>query len=302
MSEIVSYKIDEALLNQIKEHYSLYEKENTGEYIVFFASYEGISISIYESKKGYTVVFMGNGALKEAQLFNKDAEPIEKKEKEIVNYLSLNTQMGSDEVGVGDFLLPMIVVAAYVTKDEMSYLLKLGIKDSKKLKDSDILELAPLLIAKFSFSKLTLHNEKYNEMIAKGENLNSLKAKLHNKALSNLKKKYPNTKEIYIDEFCSPKKYFSYLEDQDEVIKDITFHTKGESYFPSVALASVIARYCFLKEKKILEEKYGMQIPFGASKKVNEFCLEFIKKYSLEELEKISKNNFKNLEQIKESL
>ena len=302
MNEIVSFKIDENLLKEIKDHYLPYQKENTGEYIVFFASCDGVSISIYESKKGYTVVFMGEGALTEARLFNKDAEPVEKKVKENIEYQSLNTQMGSDEVGVGDFLLPMVVVAAYVSKEEMPYLLKLGIKDSKKLKDEDILELGPLLISKFNFSKLTLRNDKYNEMIAKGENLNSLKAKLHNKALSNLRKRFPKTKEFYIDEFCSPKKYFSYLVDQEEIISDVTFHTKGESYYPSVALASVIARYCFLKEKEILEAKYGMEIPFGASKKVNEFAINFVKKYSLDELKKISKNNFKNLQDIVESV
>ena len=90
--------------------------------------------------------------------------------------------------------------------------------------------------------------------------------------------------------------------DQEEIISDVTFHTKGESYFPSVALASVIARYCFLKEKEILEAKYGMEIPFGASKKVNEFAINFVKKYSLDELKKISKNNFKNLQDIIESV
>jgi ribonuclease HII len=41
-------------------------------------------------------------------------------------------------------------------------------------------------------------------------------------------------------------------------VKNITFHTKGESLYPSVALASVIARYSFLRKMEELSEHYQM--------------------------------------------
>ena len=132
-------------------------------------------------------------------------------------------------------------------------------------------------------------------MILKGENLNSLKAKMHNRALYNLHKKYIDVIAIYVDQFVSEDKYYSYLNDKNEpVVKGISFKTKGESRFPSVALASCIARYFFLLEKKALEEKYGLKFPSGAGKKVDEFKKILLKKVGQEEYDKLVKKNFKN--------
>ena len=78
------------------------------------------------------------------------------------------------------------------------------------------------------------------------------------------------------------------------------FKEKGETYFPSVALASCIARYLFLKEIATLNEKYKVKIPLGASAEVDKFDIEFIKKYGENEFLKICKSNFKNYQKIKE--
>ena len=65
----------------------------------------------------------------------------------------------------------------------------------------------------------------------------------------------------FIDQFCDVDLYYSYLQYEDKVItKNITFKTKGESQYPSVAVSSMIARYCFLKEIEILENKYQVKI------------------------------------------
>ena len=189
----------------------------------------------------------------------------------------------------------MIVVAAFVRKKDIKTLLTLGVHDSKKLKDEDILEIGKALSKKVFISKLTLHNEKYNEMIDKGENLNSLKAKMHNRALLNVFKQFPDVKNIFVDQFVGEEKYYSYLNDKNEIqVDNITFKTKGESSYPSVAVASVMARYAFLLEKQKLEAKYKMTFPFGASSKADEFSKKFIDKFGLKEFEKICKKNFAN--------
>ena len=298
MQEIVSIKINETQVESVKSYYTLFKEENNADYIVFFARKYDITITLYESKKGYTLLFVGDGALDEARIWDPEATLKEKKIKPKEEWLSLNTQIGSDEVGVGDLFLPMIVVAAYVTENDIKRLIELGIHDSKKMSDEDILLLGSVLIKEFHFSKLTLQNEKYNTMIDKKENLNSLKAKMHNQALLNLKNKYPNCNEIYVDQFVGKDTYFSYLKKDKEVLTNITFRTKGESYYPSVALASVMARYSFLVEKRKLEEKYDMEFPLGAGKKADVFLKEFLEKYGKEELIKISKKNFANMEEV----
>ena len=292
--ENVSFRISEELKDKIIDFYQEYKIDNNGEYIIFFAKYEKITITIFESKKGYKVLFSGEGSLSEAKIFNEDAE-ITIKEKKEISFESFEPQIGSDEVGFGDFFGPLIVVAAYFDGNQ-SKLDK--IKDSKKLTDQFILEFVPTILKDTIFSKLTVHNDKYNQLINKGYNMNQIKAILHNQVLVNLQKKIPHCKNFFIDQFCNESRYFSYIIDEKERVFDIKFSTKGEQHFPSVALASMIARYCFLLEMNELSKKYDMEFPKGASSKVDDFAQQFIKKYSLEEIKKVCKTNFSNYKKL----
>ena len=301
--EFISISVTPEKANEIIAFYLDYQRLNNGPYIIFQASYSGLTITVYQNKKGkQKVVFAGAGALIEAKKWD---ETVEKKEKEAkpTGWLCKENQIGSDEVGVGDFLLPVTVVAAFVRGKDLKTLAEFGVKDSKKVTDEKIREIAPLLLKKFFISRLTLDNEHYNELVAKGENLNSIKAKMHNRALLNMFKKFPDTKNIFIDQFVAESKYFSYLNDpKEQKVLNIVFKTKGESYYPCVALASIIARYAFLLEKDALEKKYKMTFPFGASVEANKFSEKFIKKYGLAEFNKIAKIHFANYKEILESL
>ena len=286
---------------EIKKFYEDYVTGETGDYLDFVAHYEDAIIKGYLSKKDRRkVVFSGLNADIEAKRWDESVllfgeETPVKEEKEKLHYVDFGEQIGSDEVGVGDFYLPMIVVASYINKHQYQRLKELGVTDSKKLSDKKIMELGPTLIKEFEYSKLTLSNEKYNEMIEKGENINSLKAKMHNRALSNLHQKYIDVIAIYVDQFVNENKYYSYLTEKDEpIVRGISFKTKGESRFPCVALASVIARYSFLLEKQKLEEKYELEFPCGAGKKADEFKKVLLNKVGQSEFDKLVKKNFKN--------
>ena len=299
-NNVVSITVDVNQATTMMDFYRPYQKLNNGEYIIFQAYYYGITITIYQDKKNkHKVVFMGEDALSEAKKWDENAEYKEKETFSQKGWLCIDNQIGSDEVGVGDFLLPIIVVAAFVRGKDLKTLEQFGVKDSKKLSDEKIREIAPLLLKKFFVSRLTLSNEKYNELVANGENLNSIKAKMHNRALLNMFKKFPDTRNIFVDQFVAESKYFAYLNDPNEQkVINIVFKTKGESYYPCVALASVIARYAFLLERDRLNKKYKTTIPFGASSKVNEFAKKFLSKFGEEELNKIAKKNFANYKQL----
>lgn len=296
---LVTIKVDQETFQKIKKHYSSFIVPNEGEYVDFMAVYGDILITGYSSKKTkWSIVFKGENASYEADewiekpLLNPEMD-IEKKEE--LHYVDFGEQIGSDEVGVGDYLLPMIVVAVYMRKDQYSTLKALGVTDSKKMSDKKIMEVGPILMKEFEYSKLTLTNEKYNEMYEKGENINSLKAKMHNRALYNLHKKYEDVIAIYVDQFVKEDTYYKYLNDKNEpVVKGISFKTKGEQRFPCVAAASVIARYAFLLEKQKLEEKYGMEFPCGAGLKVDKMKNALLEKVGQEEYDKLVKKNFKN--------
>ena len=300
MKENITITVPSTLVEVMKEYYSDYLENSQGEYVDFQARKNDVIITAYLSKKeNKKVTFFGENALEEAKVWDPEVEKQEKKETVKEGWLYFGDQIGSDEVGVGDFLGPMIVVAAFVSERDIKKLIELGIHDSKKMTDKKILEVGPEIVKQFKFSKLTLSNEKYNEMLDKGENLNSMKAKMHNRALLNMHKEYIDVLNIFVDQFVAEKTYYKYLNDaNEEQVKDITFRTKGESYFPCVALASVIARYSYLKEMEKLSEKYGMDFPFGASKKVTEFAKRFLEKYGEKELYKVAKKNFANYSEV----
>ena len=298
----VTLKFDLEKYEEVKKYYFEHFTGETGDYLDFVAKYEDAVIKGYLSKKSTRkVVFSGlNGDIEakkwdDTVLLFGEEKPVEEKKEEKLHFVDFGEQIGSDEVGVGDFYLPMIVVAAYINKNQYQRLKELGVADSKRLSDKKIRELGPTLVKEFEFSKLTLSNEKYNEMTAKGENINTLKAKMHNRALNNLHQKYIDVIAIYVDQFVNENKYYSYLTKDDEpIVKGISFKTKGESRFPCVALASVIARYSLLLEKDKLEQKYGLEFPFGAGKQADEFKKVLLDKVGQSEFDKLVKKNFKN--------
>jgi len=297
-TEQVTIKVNEETFKKIKEFYSSFMIEASGDYVDFMAVYGDILITGYSSKKTKkSIIFKGKHAKDEADEWIEKEDDIEKKEE--IHIVDFGEQIGSDEVGVGDFYLPMIVVACYMKKGQYQRLKELGVTDSKKMTDKKIREVGPILMKEFEFSKLTLPNEKYNEMYEKGENLNSLKAKMHNRALSNLSKKHIDVIAIYVDQFVKESTYYKYLDDKDEpIVKGISFKTKGEQRFPSVAAASVIARYSFLVYKDELEKRLGMSIPAGAGAKVDKVKKILLEKLGQEEFDKLVKKNFKNYSSI----
>ena len=166
--------------------------------------------------------------------------------------------------------------------------------------DDKIRRCAPIIMKKIPYVTFTLSNTKYNEMSNKGFNMNKIKAILHNRVLYELSNKGFSYHKIIVDQFTTPRSYFSYLKQEninDKVTK-ITFLTKGESKHLSVAAASVISRYLFLEEMDKLSNKYGLTILKGASDKVDEVGKTIVKKYGKAELDKIAKTNFNNTEKI----
>ena len=114
-------KLDKEQVEKLISFYSYCKKENSdNEYVMFFAQDDAIdmTITVYFPKKNKTVssvVFQGKNAEKEAEIWNKQTTLLPLKTKKASKKINNDPeeQIGSDEVGVGDFLAPMIVVAAF---------------------------------------------------------------------------------------------------------------------------------------------------------------------------------------------
>lgn len=295
--EIISIKIDEKQKEKIINYYKNFQMNNNNEYIIFFAKKGDISISLFENKKGnLKLVLKGQNALKEAKKWDENAIKVNSKNKN-PSWINTSDQIGSDEVGTGDFFGPVCVCASFVKESDIPFLKKLGVNDSKKLNDEQIIKIGKELIKKIPYSQLSLDNEKYNKLYEQGLNLNEIKAKMHNQVLLNLKNKY-KINNIFVDQFATIENYYKYLKDVSEIVTNINFKTKGETYFPSVAVSSIIARYSFLQKMKKLSEKYKTDIPFGAGSKIKTFSKKFIKAYGFDEFNKIVKKNFVTYNEI----
>lgn len=303
----ISFKVGNQTKQKLIEFYQDLRREKTPAYSIFQAVDGDSVVTLYESGK---IVFQGRDAdlasqfwieterMNNANLEVKNSDKKENNKKDFIDpKIYYSTSIGSDEVGKGDFFGPIVVTAAYVKKEDIPFLEKLGIKDSKKMDDSKILEIVPKMIEKITYESVVFSNKEYNEKQKQGYNINKITAILHNQVLSKLKNKYPYD-YIIVDQFAEKYVYFSYLKNVNNVVLDITFLTKAESKCLSVACASLISRYIFLKEYLKLSQKLNMPLPKGAGSKVDETGALIVKKFGKEILFDISKVNFKNTEKI----
>lgn len=308
----ISFKVSEDTKNKMIDYFDDKKRDTTPPYAVFQANEADNVITLYESGK---VVFQGKSADVDANMWQeieKKANPNfvieekkEKKEKKVIEIdpkIYNSSSIGSDEVGTGDYFGPIVVSAAYVNKRDIPYLEELGIKDSKKLTDAKILEIVPSLIKRINYSSIILTNSEYNRLYNEDMNMNKVKAILHNKVLLKMKEKNLDYNYIVVDEFAKEFVYYNYLKTSPNIVRNITFLTKGEDRCLSVACASLISRYIFLKEFDKLGQKYDTFLLKGASNLVDEQGLNLVKKHGVNVLNDISKLNFKNTKKIMDNI
>lgn len=299
-------KVSDETKEKMIEYFSDKKREKTPPYAIFQADEADTVVTLYNSGK---VVFQGISADIDANMWNemerhlsgKDGL-IEKKEKsekkdEFKIPLFINS-IGSDEVGTGDYFGPIVVTASYVNRENIDFLIELGVKDSKKMTDIQIKKIVPQIIKKIPYKSYVFSNKEYNKY-HDNINMNKIKAILHNKVLTQLREsKNYDYKYIVVDQFEYPKAYYNHIKEVKNKTDNITFLTKAEDKCLSVACSSLISRYIFLMEMKKLEDKYNTTFPLGASSLVEEKGKELVKKYGEDILKEITKYSFKTTEKI----
>lgn len=285
-------------ISLIINKYRKYQVETTTPYMIFRAKINLSTITIYQTNK---LLIQGNKCEELYQeicaLLNIKSDINKDEQKDINVPLSI---IGTDEVGTGDYFGGIVVCGCFIEKDKILEIMKLGVKDSKKLDDKKIIDISPILISKLQYSIIYLDNEKYNQITKiQGMNLNKIKAILHNKVILKLIEKNLKYDKIIIDGFTTKSKYLEYLQNQNQIISDVTLEEKGEDKYLGVAAASIIARYYFLKKLHELSKQYGYILPKGAGHEVDIMIEKIIRDGNGNLLKKIAKLNFKNTNKIK---
>lgn len=297
----ISIKLNPEHINKLIELYNDNSLPHTNNYTTFRAKINSSTLTIFKTNN---VLIQGSDeqhTYKElCSILNIDFnlpsdKLLDKSLDNQIDILELKSNIGTDEVGTGDFFGSIIVVGCFVPNKDINYLNRLGVKDSKELSDEKILKIAPEIMKKFTYVSYELDNLHYNYCVFKqGYNMNEIKAILHNSVINSLRTKVEKFDNIIIDAFTTRTNYFTYLKNHKNVSKDVILEEKAENKYIAVACASIIARYLFLKSMDKLSESIGYDLPKGAGKQVDTVLLKLITEKGQSILKNICKMNFKN--------
>jgi ribonuclease HIII len=204
-------------------------------------------------------------------------------------------RIGIDESGKGDYFGPLVIAAVFVDATTQGELALMQVRDSKKISDGRILEMAPDIKTICPHSIIAIGPNKYNDLYAKIRNLNRLLAWGHAKALETLLEQVSCTRAI-ADQFGDERLILNALQEKGRKIV-LEQRAKAESDL-AVAAASILARAEFLLRMKRLSEEVGTTLPKGASPAVELAARMVIKKHGKERLGTVAKLHFKTTQAV----
>ena len=205
------------------------------------------------------------------------------------------TRIGIDESGKGDYFGPLVIAAVFVDATTQGELRLMEVRDSKKISDGRVLEMAPDIKTICPHSVIAIGPQKYNELYTKIKNLNRLLAWGHAKALENLLERVTCERAIS-DQFGDERLILNALQEKGRTIV-LEQRTKAESDL-AVAAASILARAEFLLRLKRLSSEVGTTLPKGASPAVELAAKMIVKKHGQDRLGLVAKLHFKTTQAV----
>ncbi|WP_461240331.1 ribonuclease HIII [Paucilactobacillus sp. N302-9] len=295
------FKVSPKMLAQMKAYYQA-NTTTPPAGALFRAKKSAVTITGYQSGK---VMFQGTSIAAEIAHWHLEI-PTTNSQKTTTGTLPAHfdqlSVIGSDEVGTGSYFGPLTVAATFVTSDQVAKISAMGIQDSKKLTDPQIIKMAKELLTMVPYHVVNLMPSKYNALIKK-YNQGQLKALCHNLALQKvLQKIAPTTPDaILIDQFVAPSTYYRYLKGQSPIVRqNVFFQVRGEQAHVAVAAASIIARYVSLQAMDELTDQAGMTLPIGAGNAVDQIAAQLLHQGA--DLSELAKLHFQNTQKAQEIL
>lgn len=259
-------------------------------YTIFQAKKQGVSCTLYKSGK---LMVQGKG---------KDDFISYYLEPEILGHFSytylettINTSphIGVDEAGKGDVFGPLCVAALYADSTQITALVQMGIRDSKRLSDSAIIKIAEKIKKQCDHSIIKIFPKRYNELYDQFKNLNHLLAWGHATAIEELVAKSSCT-EVIIDQFASEHVVENALKRKGLQV-DLSQRHRGEEDIV-VAGASILARAAFVQGIDRLSKEFHQELPKGASSLVVTAGRKFVGIHGEQALHQVAKLHFKTIQ------
>ena len=205
------------------------------------------------------------------------------------------TRIGIDESGKGDYFGPLVIAAVFVTPASEQDLVLMQVRDSKKISDGRIVEMAPDIRLVCPHSIVAIGPQRYNELYAQINNLNRLLAWGHARALENLLQQVDCDQAI-ADQFGDERLILNALQEKGKHIR-LVQRTRAEADV-AVAAASILARAEFLLRLQRLSQELHTTLPKGASSAVELAGRMVVKTYGQDRLGTVAKLHFKTTKQV----
>ncbi|GAC1625481.1 MAG: ribonuclease HIII [Ktedonobacteraceae bacterium] len=233
--------------------------------------------------------------IEKAQLPFTDVQAEQKSDITITTATSIS-RIGIDESGKGDYFGPLVIGAVHINKQTEPRLIELGVRDSKLLSDIRILVIAEEIKEICPHSVITIGPKRYNEAYEKIQNLNSLLAWGHARALENVLEKVFCELAI-ADQFGNEAVLQNALLKKGRQIKLEQRHRAEADV--AVAAASILARAEFVQKMEQLAIRLGRTLPKGASDpSIVSVGKEVVARGGKEALAEVAKLHFRTTEKI----
>ena len=213
--------------------------------------------------------------------------------------LQNSERIGIDESGKGDYFGPLVIAAAFVSPQIERDLRLMEVRDSKRISDGRVHELARDIRQVCKYSIVAIGPERYNELHAKIGNLNRLLAWGHARALENLLEQV-DAKLAIADQFGDERYISNALLERGKQVQLIQRPKAEEDV--AVAAASILARAEFLLRLKRLSEQVGTSLPKGASHSVELAARMVLKKHGEDVLRTVAKVHFKTTKAVRSGI
>jgi ribonuclease HIII len=198
--------------------------------------------------------------------------------------------IGTDESGKGDYFGPLVVAGVFVPDEQEPVFRELGVRDSKRMSDNRVREMAEIIKQGYKHSIVAIGPERYNELYASLRNLNRILAWGHSRAIENILGEVPCRLAV-TDQFGDKAYVLNALMKKGQRIELIQKPKAEEDM--AVAGASILARAEFLKRLFFLSREVGLDLPKGASGLVEEAAVKLVKQHGASILDRLVKKHFK---------
>ena len=211
-------------------------------------------------------------------------------------------KIGVDESGKGDYFGPLVIAGVYISEGMREEVELMGVKDSKKLGDGKVKELSykiKRMVGGGKYNIVTIGPERYNELYSRMNNLNQMLGWGHARVIENLLEGV-DCGRVLSDKFGNERYIKNALLSRGKKV-ELEQRIKGEEDI-AVASASILARQAFLNYMDQLSKAYGVKIPKGASRRVDEIGRMLVQRRGVEILKRVAKLHFRTTDKIMKGL